>query len=148
MNESLDIMKFIHYIVNKGVKIMQRKAVIGKCPVCETRLRVTELSCPSCRTKIVTDLQTCPFCNLSRDLLVFLKTFLRARGNIKEVERELGISYPTVRKRLEDLLVGLGLEAQENVERNHKLDVFEKLRRGEMSVEDALRTLGSEEKEE
>jgi hypothetical protein len=135
-------------MINRGVKFMQRKAVIGRCPVCETRLRVTELSCPSCRTKIVTDLQTCAFCNLSTDLLKFLKAFLRARGNIKEVERELGISYPTVRKRLDDLLVRLGLEAEESVAPNHRLDVFERLRRGEMSVEDALKTLSSEEKEE
>jgi len=123
---------------------MVRKAVIGKCPVCETGLRVTELSCPSCKTRIVTDLQTCVFCNLGPDLLRFLRAFLKARGNIKEVERELNISYPTVRKRLEDLLTSLGLEARSSPPRDTRLEVFERLRKGEISVDDALRSLGTE----
>ena len=122
---------------------MGPKVTIGRCPVCDTALRVTELSCPSCKTRIVSDLSTCRFCNLSPDLLGFLQTFLRARGNIKEVERELGISYPTVRKRLDELLSDLGLEGTTPPARDERLEVFERLRKGEISVDEALESLGS-----
>lgn len=120
---------------------MKPKSTIGQCPVCQAGLRVTELTCPACRTKIVSDLATCEFCNLSPDLLRFLRAFLRARGNIKEVERELGISYPTVRKRLDDLLAKLGLEGG-SPGRDQRLEVFEKLRKGEITVDDAVDSLG------
>lgn len=137
------------FLNGKWVMPMKKRASIGQCPVCETRLRVTELSCPKCRTRIVTDLATCEFCNLSPDLLLFLRAFLNSRGNIKEVERELGISYPTVRKRLDDLLVKLGLEG--DLDRaytdDHRLEVFEKLRRGEISVDDAVDSLGGAKEE-
>lgn len=128
---------------------MKKRASIGKCPVCETSLRVTELSCPQCRTRIVTDLATCEFCNLSPDLLLFLRAFLRSRGNIKEVERELGISYPTVRKRLDELLVKLGFEGDlgRAYTGDHRLEVFERLRRGEISVDDAVDSLGGSKEE-
>ena len=120
---------------------MKPKSTIGKCPVCQAGLRVTELTCPECRTKIVSDLATCEFCNLSPDLLLLLRSFLTARGNIKEVERDLGISYPTVRKRLDDLLAKLGLEGGRR-DRDQRLEVFEKLRKGEITVDDAVDSLG------
>ncbi len=122
---------------------MSRKATIGKCPVCEAGLRVTELSCPSCRSRLITDLETCSFCNLNPDLYRFLRIFLKSRGNIKEVEKELGISYPTVRKRLDDLLATLGLEAGSSPTGGKRTEVFEKLRRGEISVDDAVGELGT-----
>jgi hypothetical protein len=122
---------------------MKPRATIGKCPICETALRITELSCPACKTRIVSDLRTCQFCSLRPDLLVFLHAFLRTRGNIKEVERELGISYPTVRKRLDDLLRSLGMEAGPSPGRDRRLEVFEQLRKGEISVDDAVDWLGS-----
>jgi hypothetical protein len=125
---------------------MKPRSTIGKCPVCDAGLRVTELSCPACRTRIVSDLKTCEFCNLSPGLLGLLRAFLRARGNIKEVERDLGISYPTVRKRLDDLLANIGLESTRE-DRDHRLDVFDRLRKGEISVDDAVDKLGSGKEE-
>lgn len=121
---------------------MKRKSSIGKCPICEGSLRVTELSCPSCSTRLVTDLETCPFCNLKPEALRFLTIFLKSRGNIKEVEKELGISYPTVRRRLDDLLAALGLEASPGPSGEKRTEVFEQLRKGEISVDDAVDALG------
>lgn len=126
---------------------MKRKTAIGKCPICDTRLRVTELTCPSCSTKIVSDLTTCPFCNLPSDALAFLWAFLKSRGNIKEVEKDLGISYPTVRKRLDELLAHLGLESGPDAASAQRLEVFERLRKGEISVDEAVAALGVEPKE-
>lgn len=125
---------------------MEAKHPIGKCPVCSTDLRVTEYTCPACATRIVTDLAACEFCGLDSDLLRFLRVFLAARGNIKVVERELGISYPTVRKRLDDLLAGLGLAESSTRTAGERLDVLERLSRGEISVADALDALGKEDR--
>ena len=127
---------------------MKRRTTIGRCPVCESPLRVTELTCPACQTRIASDLGTCNFCSLRPDLLVFLHAFLRSRGNIKEVERELGISYPTVRKRLDALLRSLGMETGPAPGRDRRLEVFEQLRKGEISVDDAVEWLGSGPKED
>jgi hypothetical protein len=126
---------------------MKRRSAIGRCPVCEMELRVTELTCPECKTRILSNLESCPFCNLPSESLAFLWAFLKARGNIKEVEKDLGISYPTVRKRLYELLVSLGLEPAEGGTRPHRLEVFERLRKGEISVDDAVAALGGGEKE-
>jgi hypothetical protein len=129
-------------------QVMKRRTAIGKCPICDTGLRVTELTCPSCSTRIVSDLETCPFCNLQPDALAFLWAFLKARGNIKEVERDLGISYPTVRKRLDELLTCLGLESGTDGPPGHRLEIFERLRKGEISVDDAVSALGGDRKED
>jgi len=70
---------------------------------------VTQLGCPSCGTGLTGSFESCEFCGLDpadRDLL---RVFLASRGNMKELERHLGVSYPTARARFEDLLRKLGL---------------------------------------
>ena len=124
--------------------MMETKGSIGKCPVCRGNLRITEYSCPTCTTKIVTDLPTCEFCSLGVDLARFLRVFLAARGNIRDVEREMGISYPTVRKRLDDLLTALGLTGRAAPSQAERLEVLERLSRGEINVAGALDALGGE----
>ncbi len=114
---------------------------VGICPVCGDRLTITELTCPSCRARVVAELLTCEFCSLEPELLGLLKSFLRARGNFKEVERDLGISYPTIRKRLDDLLAALGLETRARLSHGDRMEVLDRLERGEISVEEALRLL-------
>jgi hypothetical protein len=77
--------------------------------VCSARLQITQLGCPSCGTGISGAFRPCEFCGLDdadRDLL---RVFLASRGNTKELERHLGVSYPTARARFEDLLRKLGL---------------------------------------
>lgn len=84
--------------------------MLGKCPVCSEDLEITRLRCPGCGTEIKGDFTPCPFCRLDADQEKLLTVFLKARGNIREVERELGISYPTVRARIDEVLKALGLE--------------------------------------
>jgi len=122
--------------------------MIGKCPVCEADLRVSELSCPSCHTRIVGDLATCEFCNLDGAGLDFLRAFLRARGNIRLVEKELGISYPTVRRRLDELLSSLGLEAGSRPSPDQRQEILGRLETGEITVEDALHLLEGRTRED
>ena len=83
--------------------------VIATCPVCQGELTVTRLQCRSCGTALEGEFGVGRFGRLEREQLAFLESFLRSRGNLKEMERELGISYPTVRSRLETLLRALGL---------------------------------------
>ena len=73
----------------------------------------------------------------------FLKIFLASRGSIKEVERRLGISYPTVKGRLEALLTKLGLGAERSWEKPSRLGVIERLERGEISAQEAAELLRS-----
>lgn len=83
--------------------------VISTCPVCEGELLITRLHCRSCGTAIEGEFGVGRFGRLSREQLALLESFLRARGNLKEMERELGISYPTVRGRVDALVRALGL---------------------------------------
>lgn len=83
--------------------------VISTCPVCEGELAITRLHCRSCGTALEGEFGVGRFGRLSREQLTLLESFLRSRGNLKDLERELGISYPTVRGRVEALLRALGL---------------------------------------
>jgi hypothetical protein len=83
--------------------------LLGKCPVCGGEMAITRLKCRKCETEISGDFTPCIFCRLDKDQEGLVTVFLKNRGNIREVERELGISYPTVRSRLDDALQALGL---------------------------------------
>jgi hypothetical protein len=83
--------------------------VISTCPVCEGELLISRLHCRSCGTALEGEFGVGRFGRLSREQLALLESFLRAKGNLKEMERELGISYPTVRGRVDALVRALGL---------------------------------------
>lgn len=81
------------------------------CPVCSSRLHTTQLGCPHCGTGIVGSFRPCDFCGLDDGDLAMLRVFLASRGNMRDLERHLGVSYPTARARFDDLLRRLGLSA-------------------------------------
>jgi hypothetical protein len=116
----------------------------GKCPVCSADLEVVRLQCTSCGTAVEGHFDLPKFSRLNPDQLAFLELFLRARGNIKEVERELGLSYPTVRARLDALLAALGyaVEPERRAETaRRRREVLDALDAGTISAEEALRML-------
>jgi len=82
--------------------------VISTCPVCSSELTVTRLNCRSCGTTLEGEFSVGRFGRLTREQLLLLESFLRSRGNLRDMERELGISYPTVRSRVEALVRALG----------------------------------------
>jgi len=86
---------------------------IATCPICSGELAVTRLHCRSCGTTLEGDFNVGRFARLSREQFALLESFLRSRGNLKEMERELGVSYPTVRARVDALLRALGLGEDE-----------------------------------
>ena len=83
--------------------------VIATCPVCSGELTIARLHCRSCGTALEGEFGVGRFGRLDRDQMSLLESFLRSRGNLKEMERELGISYPTVRGRVDALIRSLGL---------------------------------------
>lgn len=83
--------------------------VIATCPVCSGELTIARLHCRSCGTALEGEFGVGRFGRLDREQLSLLESFLRSRGNLKEMERELGISYPTVRGRVDALVRALGL---------------------------------------
>jgi hypothetical protein len=82
--------------------------VISTCPVCSGELSVTRLRCGTCGTTLEGEFSVGRFGRLNREQLGLLESFLRSRGNLRDMERELGISYPTVRSRVEALVRALG----------------------------------------
>ena len=82
--------------------------VISTCPVCSGELAVTRLHCRSCGTTLEGEFSVGRFGRLTKEQLTLLESFLRSRGNLRDMERELGISYPTVRSRVEALIRALG----------------------------------------
>ena len=113
------------------------KHIISLCPFCSGELRIGKLACTSCETQIETSLAIPAFFRLPAELQQFVLTFLRCRGNIRDVEKELGISYPTVCKKL-DLVNGLlnGVQSQVNPR-----EVLERIERGEITAAEAARIL-------
>src|SRR5262245_17294954 len=82
--------------------------VISTCPVCSSELAVTRLHCRACGTTLEGEFSVGRFGRLTKEQLALLESFLRSRGNLRDMERELGISYPTVRSRVEALVRALG----------------------------------------
>ncbi|HOA54601.1 MAG: DUF2089 domain-containing protein [Acetivibrionales bacterium] len=121
---------------------MTREA-LGKCPVCGQNTEVTAIYCSSCDTKIEGHFTLCRFCRLTAEQKSFIEVFIKCRGNIKEVERELGISYPTVKSRLEDAAnaLGYGMQNYDDPESERRMEILDRLENGSISVEEALELL-------
>lgn len=93
--------------------------VIPECPACGTKLRITSLRCTGCGMELRNDFELSPFDTLDPEQTDFLITFLKQRGNMSSVQSVLGISYPSAKKRLDDLLAALNLveNNQQNLQR-------------------------------
>ena len=119
------------------------RKILERCPSCGGGLEITQLNCTSCETVIQGRYQPCPFCKLSPESTGFLLTFVRCRGNVKEMERELGISYWTVRRRVDELIQELGVQATpvEGDVAELELDILEQVSRGEISAAAAAEIL-------
>jgi hypothetical protein len=111
--------------------------VISKCPVCNSKLKIAKLKCNKCGTVIENDFEFSKFEYLEGEQLYFMEAFLKCRGNIKDVEKELGISYPTVRAKLDDVVAALGYTVVKKPTINSK-EILDMLEKGEISAEQAV----------
>jgi hypothetical protein len=113
----------------------------SRCPSCGGRLVVTRLECPGCGAGVTGEFEPCPACRLEGDRRMILDVFLRSRGNIREVQRVLGVSYPTARARMDEVLDDLDPGSVSGAPREEPADVLRSLRVGEIDLETALRML-------
>jgi hypothetical protein len=121
-------------------KAPKRNKLISQCPVCAGQLYVTHLKCTDCDTELSGEFIANEFARLPQDKLDFLRTFITCRGNLKEVEAALSISYPTVRARLDQLLDALNMRGRGEAGEAAPVDraaVLDALERGDLSVEEA-----------
>ncbi|MDE5715376.1 MAG: DUF2089 domain-containing protein [Anaeroplasmataceae bacterium] len=120
-----------------------KKKLLGLCPVCDQRLSVTELSCKECGTTLKGEFKLSKFDYLSSELQEFALIFIKNAGNIKGVEKELNISYPTVKKNLDELIRSLGFSSL-NIAIEEKMsreEILAALKRKEITFEVAEKML-------
>ncbi len=116
---------------------MKESNAPGRCPSCSGPMRVEKLACASCGTEVQGRYRPCPVCGLDPEARKLFDLFLRARGNLKDVQRSLGLSYPTVRQRIEEMF--RKLESAE--ESRDPMEILQRVRDGELTVDEAERLL-------
>lgn len=115
------------------------------CPVCGEPMEVTRMSCSHCGAELTGHFAPCRFCRLEEKHLHFVETFLRCRGSIKEVEKALGVSYPTVKNMLDAALGALGLDEKPELRavrtQEERTDILSRLANKELDVDTAVEAL-------
>lgn len=111
----------------------------GQCPVCGQQLRLARLACPDCKAEFPTDEPLSSYDRLPAEYAQFLQVFLSCRGSMKDVQSKLGISYPTAKKKLDELLILLGLSSGEKAEEEIDMSIFKKSNPGSTKASDIIR---------
>lgn len=132
--------------------------LFNQCPACGGQLIITECRCNNCQLQMRGEFQLGQQSNLSDDEMAFIRVFLSARGNLSEVERILGISYPTIRNKLDEINSVLN-RTNENAELSQKnlnsapdtnsqtpveesrIDILQKVADGKLSPTEAVQKL-------
>lgn len=124
------------------------RKLIEQCPACADELIVTEQTCVACGTAVSGQFRPTIFSKLSDDSLAFLEVFVKNKGNVKEMERELGWSYWTIRNRLNEVIDELGFDAppptpsKPSKQRGQqRQDILAQLNRGEIDANEAAALL-------
>ncbi len=125
-----------------------KKKLLGKCPVCGEKLVVSELTCLSCDSKLVGQFPLSKFDLLSQEEQDFALVFLKNAGNIKQIEKELNISYPTVKKMLDQVIKNLGFNQKIVFDNTpSKEEILAMLKKKEITFDEAeelLKQIGEE----
>lgn len=117
-----------------------------ECPICHDHLIVTRMACRNCGTALEGRFTMGQLFQLTADQLHFVEVFIRCEGKISRVEEELGLSYPTIRSRLDEVIhiLGYEVEAEQKNDNEQQQEVLERLARQEISSEEALRLIREE----
>ncbi len=123
---------------------------ITRCPVCQNELTITRLHCDACDTTLEGRFVGGPFAHLTPEQVDFVLTFIRCEGKLTRMEVELGLSYPTIRNRLQDIIRALGYEpgkddSSPEISEDRRRQVLEDLDAGRLSADAAMRILRGEE---
>ena len=118
-----------------------KTGIMVACPVCQGDMRVKSLSCRACGSELRGDFKPDPLTKLNEAQRQFVILFLQVGGNLKEMERLMGISYPTVRARLGEILTALGVPSHTAKNAPSRHEILELLAEGKLSTEEAARQL-------
>ena len=120
-----------------------------RCPICQSELTVARLHCSSCDTTIEGNFVSGQFSNLTPEQLEFVFTFVRCEGKINRMEQEVGLSYPTIRNRLHEVIRALGYEPGKDespeIEAEKRSSTIADLEAGKIIADQAMRILRGEE---
>ncbi len=125
------------------------RKIIERCPACSGELIITQLSCSQCSTVINGHFRATRFARLTAPELAFLEVFVKNRGNVKEMERELGDSYWSIRNRLNELIAALGYDdappdepVPDQALGEARQSILARLEDGSLTVQEAAELLG------
>ena len=121
-----------------------KKEVISKCPICENELTIARLHCNNCNIEINGEFSLSKLRLLTKEQLLFVELFLKSQGSIKAVEKELNVSYPTVKKILNDVLRTLGhkvSDTEESSVASEREQILDQLSKKQISFEEASKKL-------
>ncbi len=117
----------------------------SECPVCHSELTITRLYCRECDTTIEGRFVTGPFAHLSPEQIEFVEIFIRNEGKLTHMQDELGLSYPTIRNRLHQVIRTLGYEPGKddsaNLSDEERRQILEDLNAGKITSEEAMKML-------
>ncbi|MEN6444962.1 MAG: DUF2089 family protein [Candidatus Cloacimonas sp.] len=111
---------------------------LTNCPICKSELKVRELYCPHCEVSFKGDFQTNWLADLNASQLEFIRLFVLVQGNLKELQDKLGISYPTVKNRLAEII---GVITKKKPQTDSVIDVLSDLEEGFINVEEAINVI-------
>jgi hypothetical protein len=124
------------------------RPIILKCPSCDGNLTIARLDCPDCKIAIEGEFTPPALLKLTGAQIDFVEVFIKNRGVIREVERELGVSYPTVRARLDEVIAALGYSSKGAPDASaaddrgsRRRSVLADLKGGKLTPEEALAAL-------
>lgn len=112
--------------------------MINKCPNCGDEMIITSYRCNNCYTEVSGEFEMDNFSRLDKEDKEFIELFLQKRGSIKDVGEEIGISYPTVRNRIDKLVAKLGGQVDKKASR---IDILNMLDNGEITASQARELL-------
>ncbi|HDS02204.1 MAG TPA: DUF2089 domain-containing protein [Firmicutes bacterium] len=124
------------------IMLMKGGNMINICPVCGEPLTVTELHCDGCGTSLSGRFMPDRGCALSPEIMEFIKVFIYAEGNIKQVERLMNCSYPKVKNLLKKAKEELDVSSKnESMSSEQKNKILEQLNKGEITFDEAMERL-------
>jgi hypothetical protein len=114
---------------------------LSNCPYCGGDFIIKEVECQGCRTQIKSNFKVNRFHMFNVEDLYFIEIFLKNEGNIKLMEKDLGVSYPTVKSRLKNIIKTLGYTSK-SVDSEDRVKILNALSAGEIDVKEAIKSLG------
>ena len=119
--------------------------VLSQCPVCGENLTISRLHCRNCDTTVDGHFTPGAFSRLTREQISFIETFVRSEGKLNRMEGELGLSYPTIRNRLHEVIRALGYEPggedDSGMPEEQRQHILEELSQGRITADEAMRIL-------